>query len=122
MADSEAKKSRIGCLEFLSANREPFVLSESVTRIGKSAECEVVVKGLMVGARAVEIERIDAKHYVLRFLGGARKPRVNYQPVSAEVVLNEFDIIELGATTMQFNYSKYRDESFSQRAQDIEGP
>jgi len=119
MAEPDAKKDRIGCLAFLNGDRDAYVLSGPLTRIGKAADCDVVVKGLMVGHTAAEIAKTEENDYVLRFAGGARKPRVNYQPVSAEVPLNEFDIIEIGSTALQFHYCKSESRSGSQQTQEI---
>lgn len=119
MAEPDTKKNRIGCLEFLSNDHAPYVLYGALTRIGKSADCEVVVKGLMVGHTAAEIAKTEENDYVLRFVGGTRKPRVNYRAVSAEVPLNEFDIIEIGATAMQFHYCKPGSASQSLQTKEI---
>jgi len=120
MAEPETKKGRIGCLEFLNADHAPLVLSESLIRIGKSPDCDVVVKGLMIGSKAAEIAKIEGNSYVLRFVGGPRKPKVNYQSISREVILNEFDIIELGSASMQFHYCKHPNGPDNQATRDIE--
>lgn len=119
MAGKGADPSKAPCLEFLSGDRPPFFLSELVTRIGKSAKCDIVVKGWMVGQTAAEIKTTD-EGYVLYYVSGARKPRVNYKPIAHEVALNEFDIIEIGATGMQFHYRKPESESGGQQTQDVE--
>jgi pSer/pThr/pTyr-binding forkhead associated (FHA) protein len=119
MAEPEAQRDRFGCLSFLAGDHDPYVLTGALTRIGKAADCEVVVKGLMVGQTAAEITRTEANGYVLRFAGGPRKPRVNYQSVATEVPLNEFDIIEIGSTAMQFHYCKSKSGGGSHQTQEI---
>jgi len=119
MAEPEAQKDRIGCLAFLAGDHAPYMLTGALTRIGKSADCEVLVKGLMVGQTAAEIARTEENDYVLRFVGGPRKPRINYQSVSTEVPLNEFDIIEIGSTAMQFHYCKAKSGEGSHQTQEI---
>ena len=119
MAGSDADPSKAPCLEFLSGDRPPVFLSESVTRIGKSGQSDIVVKGWMVGHTAAEIKATD-EGYVLCYVSGARKPRVNYKPIAHEVALNEFDIIEVGATGMQLHYRKPEGESGGQQTREIE--
>lgn len=122
LAGREQRRRQIGCLEFLSEDRPVVFLSEEVTCIGKSRASDVVVKGLMIGHKAAEIVA-TGEGYSLRFVGGTRKPRVNYQPVSGEVVLNEFDIIEIGSVSMQFHYRKADGGEKRQQTQEIEmGP
>src|SRR6056297_1152589 len=90
MAGKGADPSKAPCLEFLSGDRPPVFLSDSGLRIGKSPGCDIVVKGWMVGQTAAEIKAAD-EGYVLHYVSGARKPRVNYKPIAHEVALNEFD-------------------------------
>ncbi|MFO7837983.1 MAG: FHA domain-containing protein [Desulfosalsimonadaceae bacterium] len=104
VAAQEPQRQRTGCLEFLSENRPPVFLSQSVTSIGKSPSSDIVVKGWMVGQTAAEIAADGDRNYVLRFVGGTRKPKVNYQPVPDEVELREFDVIEVGSASMQLHY------------------
>jgi len=122
LAGQEQRGRQMGCLEFLSEDRPLIFLSNAVTRIGKSRTSDIVVKGLMIGHKAAEIIASDER-YTLCFIGGTRKPRVNYQPVAGEVVLNEFDIIEIGSVSMQFHYRKAGDAGGSkqqQQTQEIE--
>ncbi len=119
VTELNAKKGKAGCLEFLNADQAPFVLSEPVTRIGKSRDCDILVKGLMVGNTAAEISKTEGNNYVLRYVGGARKPKVNYQPVSQEAVLNEFDIIEIGSASLQFCFCKSDIKPDSQQTQEF---
>ncbi|MBS3757269.1 MAG: FHA domain-containing protein [Desulfobacterales bacterium] len=119
MAEPDTKKGKVGCLECLKGDRDSLVLSESVVRIGKSSDCDIVVKGWMVGHTAAEIAKVEGNSYVLRFAGGSRKPKVNYKPVSKEVRLNEFDIIEVGSASLQFYYCKSEIQPGSQQTQEI---
>ncbi len=104
VAEQEPQRQRIGCLEFLSEDRPPVFLSDSVTRIGKSPSSDIVVKGWMVGQTAAEITAGKDRQYILRYVGGTRKPKVNYQPVPDEVELREFDVIEVGSVSLQLHY------------------
>jgi pSer/pThr/pTyr-binding forkhead associated (FHA) protein len=119
ISGTAADPSKAPCLEFLNGDRPPVFLSESTTRIGKSEQCDIVVKGWMVGQTAAEIKAAD-EGYVLYYVSGARKPRVNYKPIAHEVALNEFDIIEVGATGMQLHYRKPEGESAEQQTREIE--
>lgn len=122
LAGREQRQRQVGCLEFLSEDRPVVFLSGEVTRIGKSRSSDVIVKGLMIGHNAAEIVA-TGEGYLLRFIGGTRKPRVNYQPVSGEVALNEFDIIEIGPVSMQFHYRRADGGESRQQTEEIEmGP
>ncbi len=120
VARIDSRKQKTGCLEFLNSDREPYFLQkEDPTSIGKSRDCDIVVKGLMVGATAAEISAASGG-YLLKYAGGIRKPRVNYQPVSREVSLNELDIIEVGSEVMQFHYRSQPFEPEKERTEEIE--
>jgi pSer/pThr/pTyr-binding forkhead associated (FHA) protein len=122
MAGQESGGGKVGCLEFLKGGRQPFYMSASVTRLGKSPECDVLLKGWLVGRVAAEIQLSDNR-YLLRYVGGMRKPRVNYRAVSHEVALNEFDILEIGPTAMQLQFRKPERPAQGGGTQEIElGP
>jgi pSer/pThr/pTyr-binding forkhead associated (FHA) protein len=119
MAGKSRDRQKLGCLEFLRGDRPPHFLTQPITRIGKSETCEVVVKGWMVGQVAAEI-RLENSGYILKHVGGARKPRVNYQAISDEAVLSEFDILEIGPTAMQLHYRRRESAAGGQRTEEIE--
>ena len=119
IAGPDTQHHKLGCLEFLNGDRPPVFLSQSSVRIGKAGDCDVVVKGWMVGQTAAEI-KAENNGYILHFVGGTRKPRVNYKPVTGQVTLNEFDIIEIGATAMQFYFRKPDGEPSQHQTQEIE--
>jgi len=57
----------------------------------------------MIGKTAATISK-RPKGYYLSYVGGVAKPKVNDVAVKESVLLNEFDIIELGSVKMQFIY------------------
>jgi len=61
----------------------------------------VVVKGFLVGKASATISQRPAGYY-LSYITGFSKPKVNSKSVRQSVKLQEFDIIEIGSTKMQF--------------------
>ena len=91
-------------LTFLDGSRKPFSLEQPLTRIGKDTTCEIRAKGLFMSKRAAEIIRRDDVFYITP-ADGKTRVRVNYEAVREETVLRDFDVIEVGATKMQFHFS-----------------
>lgn len=91
-----------GELVFLSGGSGDFKLTQSITRLGKHPESDVIIKGLLVGKTAVTISKRPDGFY-LSYVGGMAKPRVNDKPIPRSTILNDLDVIEIGATKMQFH-------------------
>jgi hypothetical protein len=65
-----------------------------------------VVKGFTIGKTAATINN-TADGYVLSWVGGFSKPRINNQKVSKEpALLKESDIIEIGSAKLQLVIKK----------------
>ncbi len=97
------KREFMGILSFLAGGDGELEIKKKLIKIGKDASCEIVVKGFMIGKTAATISK-RPKGYYLSYVGGMTKPKVNEVAVRESVLLNEFDIIELGPTKMQFIY------------------
>lgn len=97
------KKEFMGVLSFLAGGDGELEVKKKLIKIGKDASCDIVVKGLLMGKTAVTISK-RPKGYYLSYVGGMAKPKVNDVAVRESILLNEFDIIELGSIKMQFIY------------------
>jgi pSer/pThr/pTyr-binding forkhead associated (FHA) protein len=91
-----------GELVFISGGSGDIKLTQSITRIGKHPESDVIIKGLWVGKTAVTISKRPDGFY-LSYVGGMAKPRVNDKPVPRAIILNDLDVIEIGSTKLQFH-------------------
>jgi pSer/pThr/pTyr-binding forkhead associated (FHA) protein len=102
MVSPEPKKEINGILTFLSGQEEKVKLGNEVTRIGKSPASDIVLRGLTIGKTAAVISKKPDGYY-LAYVEGVAKPKVNFQTVKNEILLREFDVIEIGAYQMQFH-------------------
>ena len=102
LAEKPEQSKSQGMLDFLNEKRDPMVLARSPVHIGKDGTSDIVARGLFVGKTAARIEKMSDGYYLTPVSG--KSPRVNYQPVKSPVRLHEFDIIEVGATALQFYY------------------
>lgn len=89
-------------LTMLKGGKGKVSLGQKVTTIGKSPECDIVVKGLLVGDIAA---RICSEHdgFYLNYEKGFTKPTINGQTVKGNVKLKSSDLIELGSLKMRFH-------------------
>jgi predicted component of type VI protein secretion system len=101
--EKETLKSQ-GTITFLDGKRETFVIDKPLIKIGKETGCDIVIKGLFVGKAAAEIRQSKGTFYV-RPSAEKSRLKVNYKTVKEETVLKDFDVIEVGATKMQFYLS-----------------
>ncbi len=104
LTDREKRTGIKAMITFLNTNSKPVFLEKPVVTIGKAPDCDIVVKGWLVGKHAAEIIQ-NNNGYRLRFIGG-RAPLVNSKPVRSEVLLEEFDMIRVGSTVLQFLYQR----------------
>jgi pSer/pThr/pTyr-binding forkhead associated (FHA) protein len=97
-----------GYLSYLSGGEGNIRLRSKLTKIGKDPTSDIVIKGFTIGKTAVTISRTE-EGYVLNYVGGMTKPRVNDQKINKEaVILKKSDIIDIGATKLQFRIKKVR--------------
>jgi len=93
----------IAMLFFIEGGNGNIELNKKITRIGKDPECDIIVKGVIMGKVAASINRTP-EGYLLSYVGGLIKPRVNGEAVSTSVKLEEYDNIRIGSVEMQFYY------------------
>ena len=91
----------VGMLSYLAGGEGEVELSRKLIKIGKDAGSDIVVSGLTVGSTSATISK-RPKNYVLSYVSGLSKPKVNGQAVKQSVALNEFDVIEIGSVKLQF--------------------
>ena len=103
LADDGHQKQTIAVLSYMDGSNRSFPLNTFPIKIGKSAENHIQVKGFFVGKTTAVINRMG-EEYRLAPAEGFTKPKVNYQTVKNEVVLNEFDVIEIGSVELQFHF------------------
>ncbi len=96
-----AETEKIGVLSFLAGGEGEVELTKKLTKIGKNASSDLVVKGFFVGQTAATISKRPDSYY-LSYVGGFSKPKVNGQAVKESVELKQFDVVEIGSVKMQF--------------------
>ncbi|NOY68508.1 MAG: FHA domain-containing protein [Deltaproteobacteria bacterium] len=101
--DVKPEKKQVAALTFLSETRDPIVLTKDVLTMGKNPDCDIVAKGWMMGGIAAEIIKKEGSFY-LRAAEGKVRPKVNYRTVSSEILLSEFDVIDIGSISFQFHF------------------
>ena len=77
-------------------------LKQKVTKIGKDASNDIVIKGWKVGKTAATISRTRDGYY-FSYVNGLAKPKINDQKASNKPTkLIELDIIQIGPIKFQF--------------------
>ena len=105
---AKSKQPKRGFLKYLSGGEGHVRLRSKQTKIGKDASSDIIVKGLTTGKTAATVDR-TREGYVLSYVGGLAKPRVNDQKVTNEpVILKESDIIDIGSAKFQFVMKKVK--------------
>ena len=102
LADDDHRR-QTAILSYMDGSNRSFPLMTFPIKIGKSQENHIRIKGLFVGKTTAVIRRVG-EEFRLAPVEGLTKPKVNYQAVKNEVVLNEFDVIEIGSTKLQFHF------------------
>jgi len=91
-----------GELVLLAGGSGDIKLARNITRLGKDPESDIIIKGLWVGKTAVTISKRPDGFY-LSYVGGIAKPKVNDKTIKRTTILNDLDIIDIGATKMQYH-------------------
>jgi pSer/pThr/pTyr-binding forkhead associated (FHA) protein len=91
----------VGVLNFLAGGEGEIELTKKLTKIGKNPQSDIVVAGLTVGQTAATISR-RPDGYMLSYVTGFTKPKVNGETVKGSVNLNSSDMIEIGNAKFQF--------------------
>ena len=95
------KNEIVGILTYLAGGNGKIKLNGKITKFGKHRTSDIVVKGLFVGRTSVTISRRPDGFY-LSYVSGLSKPKVNDKRVKQSTILNDFDIIDIGSTKLQF--------------------
>ena len=107
-----------GALAFLTGGTGKVKLSGSIVKIGKDPKSDIVIKGMWVGQTAVTISKRPDGFY-LSYVGGIAKPKVNDKTVKHSIILNDLDIIDIGATKLQYHdLSRHKTRVFKIKKKD----
>ena len=97
----QEKKKSVGVISYLSGTKKQFNINDRLTRIGKDPQSDIVVKGFAVGKTAAAINKLpDGWH--ISYIGGLSRPRVNNKTLKKSIKLENFDIVAIGSTKLQF--------------------
>ncbi len=105
LAQKDPKKETVAVLSYMDGSNRSFPLTTFPVKIGKSSENNLQVKGLFLAKTVATINR-TGKEFRLAPSEGITRLKVNYQPLKTEIVLKEFDVIEIGSIQFQFCFQK----------------
>jgi pSer/pThr/pTyr-binding forkhead associated (FHA) protein len=101
IGDYKKKDQLQGEIVFLDSSRNPLMIEKAITRIGKDSNCDIPAKGFLVAKLSAEILKKQDTYFIKP--AGKFTLKLNYKPIKSEVKLNDFDVIEVGATRLQFH-------------------
>ena len=90
---------------FINGGSGKIKLSGKITRMGKHARSDIVLKGMWIGQTVASISKRPDGFY-LSYVGGFTKPKINNKKVKHSIILNDFDIIDIGSAKLQFHVLK----------------
>jgi hypothetical protein len=88
-------------LTFLKGGQGEIPLTKKLVKIGKDFSNDVVVSGFTVGPTAATISK-QPEGYYISYVGGFSKPKVNGKTIGESLMLQEFDVIEIGSAKLEF--------------------
>ncbi len=103
--EASKKSSKIGMISFISDDHPDVPLARKIMKVGKGKEADIKVGGLLVGKVAAIISKRPTGYY-LTPVGGMGKLKVNGESVKDVYRLQEFDMIQVGSSKMQFYYQE----------------
>jgi pSer/pThr/pTyr-binding forkhead associated (FHA) protein len=110
-ANAKKKKSVRGYITYLAGSDGTLALKQKVTKIGKDAASDIVVKGWKIGKTAATISRTRGG-YFFSYVSGFAKPKINDKKASKKPrKLNESDIISIGSIKLQFIGKKQKKQT-----------
>jgi hypothetical protein len=110
-ANAKKKKSVRGYITYLAGGEGTLALKQKVTKIGKDAASDIVVKGWKIGKTAATISRTRGG-YFFSYVSGFAKPKINDKKASKKPrKLNESDIISIGSIKLQFIGKKQKKQT-----------
>lgn len=96
-------EKRVAMLGFIEGGDGKIELNRKIMRIGKDPSNDIVIKGFMI-SKAVAVLNQTPKGYSISHCGSLTKVTVNNKVLKDPVLLEEFDVIKIGATEFQFFY------------------
>jgi pSer/pThr/pTyr-binding forkhead associated (FHA) protein len=99
------EKEQNGLLTYLKGGEGIVKITNKMTRIGKSATSDIIIRGLFIGKNAITLSKRPNGIY-LSYDGGFLKPKVNGRIVKNSIILKDFDQIKLGSIEMKFTYDR----------------
>jgi pSer/pThr/pTyr-binding forkhead associated (FHA) protein len=110
-ANAKKKRSVRGYITYLAGGEGTLALKQKVTKIGKDAASDIVVKGWKIGKTAATISRTRGG-YFFSYVSGFAKPKINDKKASKKPrKLNESDIISFGSIKLQFIGKKQKKQT-----------
>ncbi len=88
-------------LSFLSERKADLELNAKSVGIGKDPQSDIIIKGFAVGKTSAVINKLPNGWHI-SYVGGVSKPRLNNKTIKKSIKLNNFDIISIGSTKLQF--------------------
>ena len=101
IVSQKSEKKLVGILTSVEDSKDEFELNNKITKIGKSPTSDIVVRGFLVAKTAAIIVKKEQGYY-LSHVKGRAKPKIYSQTVTSEVLLKEYDLIEIGSAKLQF--------------------
>jgi pSer/pThr/pTyr-binding forkhead associated (FHA) protein len=103
----------IGILRFQAGGSGNYVCRQSITKIGKHRDSDIVIKGFTVGSTSATISRRPEGFY-LSYVNGMARPKVNAIKITHGILLKSLDLIEIGSARLQF-FERKRKKSKEER-------
>ena len=101
-AENGKKKPVRGYITYLTGGEGTLALKQKVTKIGKDASCDIVIKGWKIGKTTATISRTRDGYY-FSYVSGLAKPKINDKKATNKPIkLNQLDIIQIGSIKFQF--------------------
>lgn len=101
-AEHSPQKPVRGYMTYLAGGEGTLALKQKVTKIGRDASSDIVIKGWKIGKTAATISRTRDGYY-FSYVSGLATPKVNEKRTSNKPIkLNELDIIQIGPVKLQF--------------------
>ena len=96
------KPDTIAILRFIDGGDGKYKCRNSIIKIGKHRDSDIVVKEFGIGSTSATISR-RADGFYLTYIGGMKKPKVNAKKVKHDKILHDNDIIQIGKTRLRFS-------------------
>jgi pSer/pThr/pTyr-binding forkhead associated (FHA) protein len=99
----DSQRIRLDYLNFLSTDRPDLELTNKQVTIGKNKDADIVIKGfwsLFAGQPSATISKRSGS-YMLDYVSGVLKPKINGMAVTQPIRLNNHDIVSVGPLKMQ---------------------